>query len=171
MKLSIISAIAAASVMLVGAIGSGSGSASAAAPTYLCVDGNGILCIGEQGSDLANPADVALDMDNYNLATYLIKWSHPSVSGTTGEIEDPYGFCLQVAADEDYLVRAAPCVGDTAEEWKNYYNPNTHRTEFASVWAQEALCLSYDADGDTVYADPCTPGGGSNNWYQQWGSS
>jgi hypothetical protein len=75
------------------------------------------------------------------------------------------------AAGEDYLVRAAPCVGDTAEEWKNYYNPKTHRTEFASVWAQEALCLSYDADGDTVYADPCTPGGGSSYWYQQWGSS
>src|ERR1700722_4868370 len=171
MKLSIISAIAAASVMLIGA--TGAGSASVATPTYLCIDGtsNGTLCIGEQGSDLANPADVALDMNNYNLSTYLIKWSHPTVSGTTGEIEDPYGFCLQVAADEDYLVRAAPCVGDTAEEWKNYYNPKTHRTEFASVWAQEALCLSYDADGDTVYADPCTPGGGSSYWYQQWGSS
>lgn len=98
----------------------------------LCTS-NGILCIGEQGSDLANPADVGMTMDNYTLSTYLIKWSHPNVAGTTGEIEDPYGFCLQVAADEDYEVRAA--------------------------------------DGDAVYADACTPGGGSSYWYQQWGSN
>jgi hypothetical protein len=86
--------------------------------------------------------------------------------------------CMQLDASAGDLVRGAACVGDAAEEWENFYNTATSRTEFISIWGAEngadpALCLSFADDaGDEnnsnggVYAMPC-----SNNVNNQWGTS
>jgi hypothetical protein len=63
--------------------------------------------------------------------------------------------CLQLDHADYNVVKPATCVGDDAEKWINYYNPNTHSTEFISFWSENDdgynyLCLSFDAAGTVV---------------------
>lgn len=80
-------------------------------------------------------------------------------------------------SDSDF-VRYATCSASDSEKWINWYNPSTGRTEFVSYWNLHDndgcfLCMSEDYNGGNrlVKADPCSPGGGTNYWYQQFGTS
>lgn len=164
MRLRRISLMAAAGVMVTGALigATGAGTASASNPPYLCVDGGaqGNRCIFE--NEYGFPAGLEVTSVLSQDPTQL--WGFPA-NGSTGEIESYSGYCLQVNASGGDTVRTVPCVGDPAEYWTNEYDPSARRTIFISVYDPN-LCLSADYSGGIVKADVCV-----DAWYQEWGSS
>ena len=188
MKLRRIPVMAATGVVAVGTLVGVTGVGAASASTALCVnDGSaGNYCAS------AGPSQFGVDMSNL----YASNWSYPTTpyqntwyrtnSNTAYIQEAGTNNCLQLDHGDYNVVKLTTCVGDDADEWVNYYNPNTHSTEFISYWSEaddgyNYLCLSFDAGGDVpganpdfIRADPCQPptesepNGGTNNWYQQW---
>ncbi len=168
------------------------GGASAATDTRLCID-------SPSGSRFCalDPTDIGATSQYGVVMAQGIgsEWVYPNTpannsptnsSNTNYIVEAATSSCLQVNADGGYVVRLAPCIGDEAESWTNYYNPTTHRTEFVSAinfGNASPLCLSFDASGtdvpgsksgDILRADPCIPPGYASftsYWYQQWGTS
>jgi hypothetical protein len=176
MKFRRISAVAAAGVtavgLLVGVIGGGTASAGLMTPTPLCIDNStvGNVCLDNLGTGNNT------GWSAFNSAE--VEWSYPNNKTLTGAIVSNAATCLQLNASGGDIVRQAVCNGDDAEMWTNFANPKTGRTEFLSFWGVSddggtLLCLSEDYNnGDRlVKADPCSPGGGSNFWYQQFGTS
>jgi hypothetical protein len=183
MKLRRISVIATTAAMAVGALVgvAGTGTASAASATRLCVDDGsaGNFCaiggLGQYGVSMyyQSPGSGGYSLWNYPTSIY------PNAGDTGGIAESGTNECLQVDAGSSPadMIRLAACNGDDAEKWVSYYNPKSHRAEFQSYWAYHddggtSLCMSFDIlDGDLLRADPCQPGGGTNYWYQQFGTS
>jgi hypothetical protein len=179
MKLGRLSAMAAAGVMAIGAFagvtGAGTASAALMIPTPLCIDSTtvGNVCLYDPGAD--GIGDRAFWSA---LQSPQVEWTYPNSNGAVGALVSSSNTCLQINASDSNFVRYATCNGDDAEKWINYYNPDTGRTEFVSYWAlydssDGFLCMSEDYNGGNRYvkADPCSPGGGTNYWYQQFGTS
>jgi hypothetical protein len=177
MKLGRLSAIAVAGVMavspLVGVAGAGTASAALMVPTRLCIDSTtvGNVCLYNSGT-VGNRAFWSAQQSPQ------VEWTYPNSDGATGAIVSSSNTCLQINASDSNFVRYATCNGDDAEKWINWYNPDTGRTEFVSYWAvfdssDGFLCMSEDYNGGNRYvkADPCSPGGGTNYWYQQFGTT
>jgi hypothetical protein len=190
MKLRRIPVIAATGVMAVGTLIGVTGAGAASASTALCVSD------GSAGNYCASAGSSQFGVEMSNI--YASNWSYPTTpyqntwyrtgSNTAYIQEAGTNNCLQLDHGDYNVVKLTPCVGDDADEWVNYYNPNTHRTEFISFWSEadngyNYLCLSFDAGGDVpganpdfIRADPCqpptesAPNGGTKNWYQQWTS-
>jgi hypothetical protein len=166
MKLGRFSAMAAAAVMvagaLIGATGAGKASASYTSPTRLCVDSSsqGNRCIQEPNALGASALLSALASGENE------QWLYPG-TGSTGEIVSYQATCLQVNAAGGYTVRNASCVNDAAEQWINEYDASAGRTVFVSVYDPN-LCLSADYIDGIVKADSCANG---ISWYQEWGTS
>jgi hypothetical protein len=183
MKFRRITVIAAATAMAVGALVgvAGTGTASAATPTRLCVDDgtSGNFCalggIGQYGVEMFYQSPGSQGYSDWNYPTSI----YPNAGDTGGIAESGTNMCLQIDAGSSPvdIIRLTACNGDDAEKWVSYYNPKSHRAEFQSYWAYHdhnatSLCMSFDiTDGLLLRADPCQPGGGSNNWYQQFGTS
>jgi hypothetical protein len=157
-----------------GVVGTSTASAYTSTPTPLCVDSStyGNVCIFNANS-LGIRASWSIETES--------PWYYPNTRYETGTIKTGSGdiLCLQINNSDSNFVRYANCSTSDSEKWINYYNPVTHRTEFVSYWAlndaspQSFLCLSEDYNGGNrlVKADPCDPGGNSNYWYQQFGTS
>lgn len=158
-----------------GVVGTSTASAYTTTPTPLCVDSStvGNVCIVN-----AN----ALNIRAFWSIETESPWYYQNTQYQWGTIESGSGdvLCLQINNSDSNFVRYANCSTSDSEKWINYYNPNTHRTEFVSYWALHDsnpnlgyLCLSEDYNGGNrlVKADPCSPGGGTNYWYQQFGTS
>ena len=148
------STMAAAVVLVLGAlIGiTGASTASAAAWSHLCVERSGeSICANSNGS--GQPIQM-LDIVTTN--PHTTNWLYPASDGVSGVISQAnVNLCMQVDAADNWIVRGAACVGDTAEEWTNHYvvDNGVGRTEFRSVWADDnyggAWCLAWV---DSVYA-------------------
>jgi hypothetical protein len=173
-KMSWFSVVAAGALALSALVGlTGAAPASAATETHLCVNapaGNGdfnVLCIYAPTTLGAN-AEMGAPSDS------VTNWSYPSTNGATGEIKQAnVNLCLQVNASTG-LVRGAACIDDSAEQWINFYNSDTHRTLFISLWyledsASPDMCLSAN-QSPLVGVDDCS-GGYVDEWYMQWGTS
>lgn len=172
-KLRRIAAIAAACAMAVGALigvtGAGTASADPNTPYRLCVhDPNGDYRCAYNYDPGVNAGLQAWAFTESDDPGSL--WTYP-IDENSGYIESDQFTCLQINAPSDD-VRTATCVGDSAEEWYNYYDPNTGRTVFISEYNGD-LCLSADYNDNILKADPCiyATEGPSQNWYQEWGSS
>jgi hypothetical protein len=179
MKPSRLSVMIATGTMAVGALvgiaGARTASAALMIPTPLCIDSStdGNVC-------LYNPGTAGLGDRAFWSAQQSpqIEWTYPNTSGAIGEIVSSSNTCLQLNNSDSNFVRYATCTGDNAELWNNIYNPVTGRTEFFSEWAlyngsEGYQCLSEDYNGGNrlVKADPCDPGGITNYWYQQFGTT
>jgi hypothetical protein len=169
MKLGRFSMLAAAGVMTAGALigGTGAGEASAASATHLCTIGahECLYYDASLGVHTASPSG----------SSGGAEWLYPNYAGDHASISvDGQNVCLQIyhtyIAGLEYGVRAAACVGDTAEQWVNTYDSAAHRTEFISVWAKDQgfgnLCLTdlNPSVGDYLEILPCTPGSLSQDW-------
>lgn len=139
--------------------------ASAASWTYLCVanPSSGTQCIYSEG--LGDSASMDAPFSG------MTNWSYPNTNGAIGEIKQAnVNLCLQVDASAGGLVRGAKCINDSAEQWINFYNSYTKRTEFFSEYylgQQEDRCLN--GSGPLVDATDCS-GSNFDNWYFQWGT-
>jgi hypothetical protein len=176
--------MAASGVLAVGALAgaTGTGMASAATGTRLCIDDGsaGNFCalagIGQWGVEMYYQSP-----GSNGYSDWLYPTQHYPNGAATGRIQEAgTNNCLQIDHDSSpaNMIRLAACGTDDAEKWTNYYNPLSKRTEWQSYWAANddgggvSLCMSFDiSDGDVLRADPCEPGGGTTNWYQQFGSS
>jgi hypothetical protein len=169
------SAVAAGALVLGTLVGfTGAAPASAATETHLCVHapaGNGdfnVLCIYA-------PAKVGENAEINAPSASTTNWSYPNTNGATGEIKQAnVNLCLQVNASAGGIVRGAKCTDDSAEQWVNFYNSDTHRTLFISLWyledsASPDMCLS-ESSKPLVGVDDCS-GNNANEWYMQWGDS
>jgi len=179
MKLGRISALAVAGVMAVGALagiaGAGTASAALMVPTRLCIDSTSVgnVCLYNPGS-----AGIGSRAFWSALQSSAVEWTYPNSDGATGAIVSSSNTCLQINASDSDFVRYATCSASDSEKWINWHNPSTGRTEFVSYWNLydndgHFLCMSEDYNGGNrlVKADPCSPGGGTNYWYQQFGTS
>jgi hypothetical protein len=177
MKLGRLSAMATAGVMAVGALvglaGAGTASAALMVPTRLCIDSttDGNVCLYNSGT-VGNTAFWSAQQSPQ------VEWTYPNSDGAIGAIVSSSNTCLQINASDSDFVRYATCNGDDAEKWINRHNPITGRTELVSYWSEfdssgSLLCMSEDYNGGNrlVKADPCIPAGGTNYWYQQFGTS
>jgi hypothetical protein len=159
------SAVAAGALTLSALVGLTSAApASAATWTNLCVHapaGNGdfnVLCIYA-------PATVGENAQIGAPSASTTNWSYPTTNGAIGEIKQAnVNLCLQVNESAGGIVRGATCINDSAEQWVNYYDSSTHRTEFISPWG----CLS-ESPKPLVGVSDCSPD--VNPWYIQWGTS
>jgi hypothetical protein len=150
------------------AVSTGAAPASAATlPTHLCVTypaGN-VECVYA-------PTTVGDNAEMGATSSSTTNWYYQQTSGDQGEIMQAGGkTCLQVNASAGGVVRGAKCVGDSAEEWINFYNSYTHHTMFISLWyvedsASSDRCLSASTS-PLVVVDDCS-GDNVNDWYLQW---
>jgi hypothetical protein len=177
MKFGRLSVMAAVFIMtagiFAGVVGTSTASAYTSNPTPLCIDSSTV------GNDCIYNANVLNYRAFWSIET-ISTWYYPNTNYETGAIKSGSGdvLCLQINNSDSNFVRYANCSASDSEKWINYYNPHTHRTEFVSYWAlydstYGYLCLSEDYNGGNRYvkADPCSPGGGTNYWYQQFGTS
>ena len=161
---------------LVGVAGARTASAALMIPTPLCIDSStdGNVCLYNPGTaGLRRPGILvgsAVAADRVDVPEH--QWRHRR------NCIEPPNTCLQLNNSDSNFVRYATCTGDNAELWNNIYNPVTGRTEFFSEWAlyngsEGYQCLSEDYNGGNrlVKADPCDPGGITNYWYQQFGTT
>lgn len=167
-----------------GPASAGPASAAAAPWHHLCVDlfndpnGSGVYCAFPLGVNLVIGAEETVQFGNP--ATNLTNWSFyfsngslgPFTNGTTGMIKQAnVNLCMQLDHADGDLVRGAACNNDTAEQWKDVYDPTDRRTWFESVWAanneKATKCLTWSGGGNgDAYIDFC-----SDSSTDGWGSS
>ncbi len=142
MKLRKIAMQAAVGVIALGALaGAGARSASAASWTYLCATETGsTACAYSEGVGNFIAVDPSF--------SGMTNWTYPNTNGAVGTIKQAnVNLCMQLDNAYANFVRGAACNGDAAEQWKNVYNPSTHRTWFVSEWLLEngggTQCLTW----------------------------
>lgn len=137
---------------------------------YLCTfaasNGTGSICAYAAG---ANPIRMISKVSS------TTNWFYPEQGDSANNIKQANTTDCMELNTSDYTVKEAGCNGNDEEVWVAKYNSSTGRTEFYSAWGvanqNRDLCLSYDKDDAILKADPCTPGGGTSYWYQQFAAS
>jgi hypothetical protein len=132
--------------------------ASAATPTYLCLNNvtfdRCIYASGANGAELADSSTPG-----------MTNWTYPALGAPAAAIQQAnVNLCLKLdyskldAAGMPTVIGAA-CVGDDAEKWVNVYDSAHKRTMFESYWAIEnlggPLCLYGDPEGNNLAIYDC----------------
>lgn len=148
MKLRRTLAIVGITVMIAGGLTAVAGGAASAASSAAAA-GDSQLCIdpaNESPFCALDPTDVGATSQYGVFMSEALgsDWVYPTKpfnntysnnsSNTNYIVEAATDSCLQIDEADSWVVRLAPCIGDQAESWENWYNATTRRTEFVSTY-------------------------------------